>query len=373
MKIPIRFSILTIAITILACTSGFSQKPASGKKSDAQVIPTAKAMGTAESYANGKINGYWQFNHFNDDETGTYGHKTVGSAYDSVSNKVYILSDVRNVLVGNLVDSSDLKMTNQRVTLNGNLFLGITTRNNQFRLLGAIQPEWNMGGIYFSDNGGINWKMSAGAILVNKEIRWSTILEDKDRTILVLTLQTVSKASSKIDIYSILKSSDQGESFTELKSWPEPEPVKLFACKPYNTNTCYFIRKLTNSNAWNIRELDVNSGNFKSVGLHYTNKTPGSFVGTRIGDTTYLYAGAAGGGFTSKDGGKTWKPGAIRERIAAVHPADQKILIESTSTSWITKMPAKSGNSYVGGKRFLAGICRISSGTETRMPSGSLF
>ncbi len=341
MNILIRTSCLTVALVLLTVASGLSQKSTASKKPEKAMIPQAKAMGTPESFANGKVNGYWQFNHFNDDETGTYGHKTVGSAYDSVSNKIYILSDVRNVLEGNLVDSSALKMTNQKVIINGGLFLGITTRTNHFRLLGAIQPEWNSGSIYYSDNRGADWKMSAGTDLANKEIRWSTVLEDTDKTILVLTLRTVNKASSKIEIYAILKSSDQGESFTEIKSWQETEPLKLIACKPYNTNTCYFIRKLTNTNAWNIREFDPISKEFKPIAFHYTNKTPGSFVGTRIGDTTYLYVGAPGGGFSSKDGGKTWKPGAIRERIAAVHPADQNLLIEQAATNWITKDAGK--------------------------------
>ena len=147
MNILIRTSCLTVALVLLTVASGLSQKSTASKKPEKAMIPQAKAMGTPESFANGKVNGYWQFNHFNDDETGTYGHKTVGSAYDSVSNKIYILSDVRNVLEGNLVDSSALKMTNQKVIINGGLFLGITTRTNHFRLLGAIQPEWNSGSI----------------------------------------------------------------------------------------------------------------------------------------------------------------------------------------------------------------------------------
>ncbi len=341
MKKLIRLAFLTAAITLLTGIAGFSQKSKSVRNAGKEAIPPAAAMGTPESYANGKVNGYWQFNHFNDDETGTYGHKTVGSAYDSVSNKVYILSDVRNVLAGNLVDSSDLKMTNQKVIINGNLFLGTFTRNHQFRLLGAIQPEWNYGSIYFSDNGGASWKMSAGADLSNREIRWSAILEDADRTILVLTLRTVNKAAGKIDIYSLLKSADQGENFAEIKTWEEKEPSKLVVCKPYNMNAIYLIRKVTTSNLWNIREFNLKSNDFQPIAFHYTSKTPGSLVGTRIGDTTYLYAGAAGGGFSSNDGGKTWKPGAIRERIAVVHPADQNLLIESSATTWLTKDAGK--------------------------------
>lgn len=339
-RIPVKMVCLTAGMILLSGISGYSQKTNPVKKSET-VIPAATAMGTPESHANGQVKGYWQFNHFNDDETGTYGHKTVASAYDSVNNKVYILSDVRNVLTGDLADSASLRMTNQRVNINGNLFLGTYTRKNQFRLLGAIQPEWNSGGIYYSDNGGSDWKMSSGAGLANQEIRWSTILEDQDRTILVLTMRTVAKAAGKIDIYGILKSSDQGESFAEIKSWEEPEPAKWIACKPYNSNTCYFIRKLTNTNMWIIREFDVALKNFNPVSVHYTNKTPGSFVGTRIADTTYLYVGAAGGGFLSKDGGMTWKPDAIRERIAVVHPADQNLLVESSATNWITKDAGK--------------------------------
>jgi photosystem II stability/assembly factor-like uncharacterized protein len=242
---------------------------------------------------------------------------------------------------GELADSSSLKIMNQKVIVNGNLFLGIPVPQKGFRLLGAIQPEWNNGSIYYSDNGGAGWKMSAGADLANREIRWSAILDDPDRTVLVMTVQTVTKAAGKIELYSILKSSNQGATFSEINAWQENEPVKVLACKPYNTNACFFIRKLTTSNVWSIREFDLQKKAFVPIAQHYSNKVPGSLVGTRVGDTTYLYAGAPGGGFVSKDGGKTWKPGAIRDRIAAVHPSDPNLLVESSATTWITRDAGK--------------------------------
>ena len=60
----IRLSCLTAALVLLTAASGFSQKSTASKKPEKAMIPQAKAMGTPESYANGKINGYWQFNHF---------------------------------------------------------------------------------------------------------------------------------------------------------------------------------------------------------------------------------------------------------------------------------------------------------------------
>jgi hypothetical protein len=92
---------------------------------------------------------------------------------------------------------------------------------------------------------------------------------------------------------------------------------------------------------WSVREFSSLTKEFIPIAFHYSNKTPGSLVGTRIGDTTYLYAGAAGGGFISKDCGKTWKPGAIRERIASVDPVNQNLLIESSATTWITRDAGK--------------------------------
>ncbi len=329
-----------VFVSFLMTATAPAQKAKPGKVNDG-VIPAALPMGTVESYANGKISGYWKFNRFQDDETGTYGHKTVNSAYDSVTNMVYILSDARNVLTGPLTDSASLNMTNQKVAINGNLFLGTVKKKGGFRLLGAIQPEWNKGSIWFSDNGGISWNRCAGADLSNREIRWSAILEDADRTILVLTLQTVSKSAGKIDIYTILRSADQGESFTEINTWQETEPAKVVACKPYNSNTIYVIRKLTNTNVWSVREFDPVAKALNPIALHYTNKAPGSLVGTVFGDTTYLYAGAAGGGFVSKDRGKTWKPVGLRERIAAVDPTDPKLLIESSATTFISKDAGK--------------------------------
>jgi hypothetical protein len=332
---------LVAGLCLLVGTTVSGQKAKQSATETKAVIPAAKAMGSAESYAGGSVKGYWQFNHFNDNETGTYGHKTVHAAYDSINNDVYILSDYRNVMAGKLLDSAALRMTNQKVVINGNLFMGIVTRDKKFRLLGAIQPEWNRGNIYYSDNGGTDWRISKGAGLENRDIRWSTILDDTDKTILILTVHTVSRASSKIDIYAILKSSDQGETFSTLKTWEEAEPAKVVACRPYNSNSCYFIHKLTNTNVWTIREFNHLLKEFKPIARHYTNKTPGSFVGTKIGDTTWLYAGAAGGGFSSTDNGKTWKPGAIRERIATVDPTNPKLLMESSATTWITKDAGK--------------------------------
>jgi photosystem II stability/assembly factor-like uncharacterized protein len=332
-----------ITTMVLLWAGQVAMMPAEGQKMGRESgqaeksIPAAKPMGTSETYANGEIRGFWKFNHFTDDETGTYGHKTVDAAYDSLSNTVYILSDHRNVLTGPLKDSAALAMTNQKVVINGNLFLGVVTRKNNFRLLGAIQPEWNNGSIYYSDNGGQSWERSKGGDLSDREVRWSAIMEDPGRTVLILTVQPVYRANSKIELYTLLESTDQGESFSPVSNWEEKDPVTIVACKPYNTDTCYFIRKLTQSNVWSVRIFDYAKHEFIPVAMHYSKKVPASFVGTRDHDTTYLYVGAKGGGYVSKDGGKTWTSRQIRERIASVDPVHPELLVESAATGFVSK------------------------------------
>ncbi len=303
----------------------------------ADVIPAAKGMGTIESYADGQISGTWHFNYFNDDETGTYGHKTVHSAYDSIHNQVYVLSDARNVTKASLSDSAALKITNHRVTINGNLFVGVPTKKGAFHLIGAIQPEWNTGAIYYSKDEGNSWRKSANGDLSNKEVRWSAVLEDPAKTVLVLTVETVFKNRGKIEIYSLIQSRDQGESFEMLNSWEETEAAKVLACKPYNINEVFFIRKINNTNLWTILKFNQASKNLDPVSVNYTDKTTSSFVGTHFKDTTWLYVGAKGGGFVSQDGGETWKARPLRERIAVVHPENPNLLIESSANSWFSK------------------------------------
>lgn len=316
--------------------------PAQGQKRSAtdpsrDLIPVSKKMGTMESYAEGQISGSWHFNRFNDDETGTYGHKTVHAAYDSIHNQVYVLSDARNVLTASLADSASLDFTNQRVVVNGNLFLGVPAKQGKFHLIGAIQPEWNTGAIYYSKDGGISWEKSRNGALTNKEVRWSAVLEDPVKTILVLTVETVSKSGGKIEIYTLLQSANQGVSFEILKTWEETVASKVLACKPYNVNELYFIRKINNTNLWTVLEFKLSTKSFEPISVNYTDKTPSSFVGTRYNDTTWLFAGAKGGGYASNNGGKTWEARPLRERIASVHPEDPKLLIESSANTWFSK------------------------------------
>ena len=328
---------LAVIIVLMASTPVSAQK----RKTNKVDIPVASPMGSVDSYADGKIKGSWQFNKFNDDETGTYGHKTVHSAYDSLNNRVYVLSDCRNVSVTSLTDSASLEITNQRVVINGNLFLGLPTKKGIFRLLGAIQPEWNTGALYYSDDEAQSWKKSKGGELTDKVVSWSAILENEVKTVLVLTVQSVVKAGGKIAIYTLIKSDDQGESYELLKSWEENDASKVLACKPYNINELYFIRKINNTNQWSVSNFDLTKKSFDPISVHYTSKTPSSFVGTHFRDTTWLFAGAKGGGYASTDGGKSWEARKLRERIAVVHPENPELLIEKSANTWISKNGGK--------------------------------
>lgn len=327
---------ITGLLVLLAGTNGIAQNT-SNKNKKSELIPASAPMGTTESYADGKITGSWHFNRFTDDETGTYGHKTVHAAYDSLNNRVYVLTDARNIAVAPLSDSASLEITNQRVVINGNLFLGVPTQKNTFRLLGAIQPEWNNGSIYYSDDGAQSWKKSSHADLSNCEVRWSAILEDQQKTILVLTSRLVSKAGGKVSIYTLLQSENQGTSFTTINSWEETEASNILACKPYNLNELFFVRKITNTNLLSFTRFNLKTKSFESLSVHYTDKTPSSFVGTFYNDTTWLFVGAKGGGFVSNDGGKSWEPQSLREKLATVHPEDPKLLIESSANTWFSK------------------------------------
>ncbi len=329
--------LIAIVPAFLSGASAFPQQSKSSKTLAKINIQAAPALGTAESYAGGKITGTWHFNRFNDDETGTYGHKTVHAAYDSLNNRVCILTDARHVAAADLKDSASLEITNQRVVVNGNLFLGVPSRSGKFRLIGAIQPEWNTGSIYYSDDEGRSWVKSAGGDLSNQEVRWSGILENQEKSVLVLTVKTVSRVGGKTDIYTLLKSGDQGETFQPLKTWEETEAAKVLACKPYNINELYFIRKINNTNQWTILKFNFQSRNFEPVSVYYTPKTPSSLVGTRVRDTTWLFAGANGGGFVSSSAGKAWEARPLRERIATVNPQNPLELVESSANTWFSK------------------------------------
>ena len=298
---------------------------------------SAQEMGQVESYANGQIRGSWHFNKFTDDETGTYGHKTVNSAYDPKHNLVYVLTDARNVTVASLEDSASLEITNPQIVINGNLFLGVPSKKDKFYLIGAIQPRWNEGSIYYSDNGGQSWNKSKNGDLIDQEVVWSDILDDRDHTVLVMTQQSIGKARASLTIYRLIKSVDQGRSFTEVLSWEEDQASEVLACKPYNQNTVFLLRKITNSNLLYTETINLTKALREKISVHYTLLAPGSLVGTFHQDTTWLYMGAKDGGLVSHDAGQTWESVKLRQNLAAVHPDDPELVIEHSANTWFSK------------------------------------
>jgi hypothetical protein len=158
---------------------------------------------------------------------------------------------------------------------------------------------------------------------------------------LVLTVSTVTKARSKINIYSLIHSIDQGKSFSKIVQWEEHEASDVLVCKPYNINEVYIVKKINNTNLFYTQILNLETGIFEQISVHYTDKIPTSIVGTHHQDTTWFYVGAKSGGFVSNDGGKSWKHRLLRQKLAAVQPDNPELLIESSANTWYSKNGGK--------------------------------
>ena len=139
----------------------------------------SKPVGSFESFANGQIQGHWQFHKTWDKETDTYGHRGDHSMYNPQTNKLYVITSGKNLVMGKLEHNGFLELRNQKIYLQGKVFLGLRKPSGGFRLIAGVAVSSEQSNLHYSDDDGMSWKESFGGRFNGSESIWGTVLENQ--------------------------------------------------------------------------------------------------------------------------------------------------------------------------------------------------
>ncbi|MCX6181742.1 MAG: PA14 domain-containing protein [Bacteroidetes bacterium] len=290
-------------------------------------VNPAVPMGTAENYAAGKVKGFWRFNETTDSEgkTGLYGHRTDFVQYNPTKNRVYVLSSVRNLLVGDLTDNGKLSMSNQTVRIEANIFLCMTQANGNSRIIGGIGEQWNDQALCYSDDEGQTWEKSVGGDFQNGQAIWGAVLNNSEKTVLAITGKYVNNNGWK-NTFILSKSTDKGATYTPIQSWDETNTDRVTGCNPHNTNDCYIVRKVKGSSTVETYKYTASNGTFALINTtQMADAEMRTLVGSRQNSTDHLYLNLVDRGYHFN--GSNWQfvsQQAGWNNLINVHPTDYK-------------------------------------------------
>jgi hypothetical protein len=270
-------------------------------------LETAPPMGTEESYAAGKVKGFWRFNETTDDEykTGNYGHRTDFVEYNPLKNRAYILSTCRNLLVGDMVDNAKLTMSNQTIKIKGNVFLNAIQTNGNSRIIAGIGEKWDDQSLCYSDDEGQSWRKSTGGDFQNDQAIWGAVLNNSEKTVLAIVKKYVNNNGWK-NTFILLKSTDKGASFSQVASWDDSGTDRVTGCNPYNTNDCYVVRKVNGSATVETYKYTASNSNFSLINsTQLANAEMRTLVGSRQSGVDHLYLNIVDRGYYFN--GSSWK------------------------------------------------------------------
>jgi hypothetical protein len=284
-------------------------------------IPAPAPLGTQHEYANGRIKGSWQINKVVHNLDGVRLDRTT---YDVKRNHIYAINTTGHLVNGPLVHGGELKRSSQTVRLNKTAFTGVENENNKFRLIAGIKPKgWAAGSLFYSDNDGMSWSQCEGGDYTDNKLFFAETMSDG--SVLVL-LGRIEDTGAKI---LFLKSTDNGKSFKEIKSWKEVTSNNIVAAKLYNTDDHVVVAAKINLKS----EIEINNyrnGQLEEPTKLVTNLRPTKITGmSKDGKPYYYLTTSANGGFVTEDGLNFTSVPTLVEKIHTMSPTSPKTLISN--------------------------------------------
>jgi hypothetical protein len=285
-------------------------------------IPAPDPLGTEYEYADGRLKGSWQINKVNHNADGARLDRTT---YDVKRNHIYAINTTGNLVDGPLVAGGELKRRNQTIILSKVAFTGVENENNKFRLIGGIKPRgWSAGSLFYSDNDGLSWSQCEGGDYTDSKLFYAEGMEDG--TVIALLGRL---GDGGIPYIYLLKSTDKGKSFTEIKSWKESSSNNIVAAKLYNTADHVVIVSKTNGK----NECEINNyrnGKLETPIILTTNLRPVKITGAIVAGKPFIYLiTSASGGFVTEDGLTFKSVPTLKSNIHTMSPTFPKVLISN--------------------------------------------
>jgi len=287
---------------------GFLLFTVPGQSQDLPAQPTHVPVGTSESFAHGLVKGHWQLYKSWDNETGTYGHRGDLSLYNPLTNKVYVVTSGKNLVMGDLAGEGHLDLQNQKVYLKGRVFLGLNKPDGTFRLISGLSLSPDLSNLHYSDDNGMTWKESFGGWFKDNESIWGTVLKPLQNRILVLVKKAEFVNGIWSSRYVLMQSDDLGTSYREVISWPGQQFKTVIAGRPLNSDQCYLIAKPLEKKQWIIYQYDNALSEITRFEPDTAGQIPVAFCSTRIGDTDHFYLATSKNDlYHSSDHGRSWE------------------------------------------------------------------
>ncbi len=273
-----------------------SQRPVlkSGKtQASGDVLPAPVPLGTEHTFGNGKLKGSWMINKITNNQDGVRLDRTV---YDPEANHIYAVNTVGHLVDGDMVPDGSLLRRNQKIVIQEKGFTGLRCATGKFRLIAAMNPtSWTAGAFYYSDDDGMTWTESTGGEYSSTKVVWSDVMADN--SVLIIVGRIVNGVDSQV----LLRSTDDGTTYSIVQSWPDSETARVVATKLYNTDDgCVILRKIKSVQTTEVYHYQNATLSLKSTISH--SKVPATITGTNFNGWK-VYVGADGeGGFYSADG-----------------------------------------------------------------------
>lgn len=223
--------------------------------------------------------------------------RIVATDYVPEIDKIFVISDGGTLFKGDR-DGSSWEVINDDLRFN-DAFLRHFEHDGGRRWIAFVEDK-----PYYSDDDGVSWTESFGIFYTNDNggFHEPVILNDGNNTMYVLK-----KNASGADI-ELYKSSDQGEVFIQVSSFPTSSFNQFRMKSPHNSDFAYLVRRVSGNIS--IFKIEGNQINLvKETGINLGSQRL-NFTATIFDSDTILYTHDEDlVSYSSHDAGQTWVQG----------------------------------------------------------------
>ncbi len=283
----------------------------------AAVIPAPVPLGTIHTFGNGALKGSWVINKITNDKDGVRLDRTV---YDPSANHLYAINTIGQLVDGAMVDNGALLRKNHQVIIQERGFTGLKLANGTFRLIGGLNPvDWTSGALYYSDDEGKTWTESSGGEFSTSRIIWTDVMADNS------ILSIVGRIINDVSSLALIRSTNNGATYSVVKSWPDSETTRIIATKIYNTDDgCVILRKLRTAGTTEVYHYKDEALSLKST--ISSSEIPFSITGTNLSGWKVYVGTDSDNGFYSADGITYGSRATLKKSLETVVPYNASML-----------------------------------------------